>query len=72
MNEPNEGGYDRHEVREPNGPRGGYVVSDRSPGGSFHLSFIAFHVVSLCFFVLNLATARFTIIGEGKAMSLKV
>lgn len=34
MNEPNEGGYDRHEVREPNGPRGGYVVSDRSPGGS--------------------------------------
>lgn len=41
-------------------------------GGSFHLSFIAFHVVSLCFFVLNLATARFTIIGEGKAMSLKV
>ena len=25
---------DRHEVREPNGPRGGYVVSDRSPGGS--------------------------------------
>lgn len=34
MKEPKEGGYDRHEVREPNGPRGGYVVSDRSPGGS--------------------------------------